>query len=460
MGGIRIISRARRKTTALAFGIAVICCFLPCVNPGQAQKPTRQVPVDSLLYDLRNPDPVRRKEAANLLGSSKVQRAVPELVAAANDQDPAVRREVITALEKLADIRALPAFTKLSGDSEKDIREKCIQGIIGLYLPKESGLSVTLNKVANFLNPWSDEWAEVVVEPGIAVDPTAVSALSERLHDPDEGIRAKAARSLGILKGKAAVPALVLSLRDDSSNNVRFEAIRSLRKISDVSVGRELINYLGYSDPRLRNEAVFTLGRFRLREAAPELTRRFEAESALPVKDQDNTYREILLEALASIGERRSEGLFQKELKSQDDVIRQHAYAGLARIGNPDPVTDVSRAHLSEKNPKVKMAQAYALFRMGRNEYLDELVKGLDSRRTNAEARQYLLELKPEEQPELLEEVKFKDVNIREGLAEVLGMIGDNRAVPTLQELSKDRRGQITALCNQALRRIEARAGS
>ena len=47
--------------------------------------------------------------------------------------------------------------------------------------------------------------------------------------------------------------------------------------------------------------------------------------------------------------------------------------------------------------------------------------------------------------------------DVRESLAEVLGLVGDNRAIPYLQELSKDTRGQIAALANQAQRRIMAR---
>ena len=57
-----------------------------------AAQPPRQVPVDSLIYDLRNPDPVRRREAVVLIGQNKVQRAVRDVVAIAGDPDPSVRR--------------------------------------------------------------------------------------------------------------------------------------------------------------------------------------------------------------------------------------------------------------------------------------------------------------------------------------------------------------------------------
>jgi HEAT repeat protein len=119
--------------------------------------------------------------------------------------------------------------------------------------------------------------------------------------------------------------------------------------------------------------------------------------------------------------------------------------------------TEISREWLREKDPRTKTAQAYALFRMGRKEYLDEVVNCLGSGKTNAEARMFLLELKPEELPELYAQANNNDVNVREGLAEILGLVGDERAIPVLLELSKDRRGQITAIATQAVRRINAR---
>ena len=106
-----------------------------------AQAQTRQGPVGSLRYDLKNPDPVRRKEAAMLLGNNKVQRATPDLVVAAGDADPAVRREIVIALDTMQDIRALPTFVSLSSDPERDIRDKCIAEIKNKEVSVREGLA-------------------------------------------------------------------------------------------------------------------------------------------------------------------------------------------------------------------------------------------------------------------------------------------------------------------------------
>ena len=195
---------------------AILALFLSVLAPAAAvAQPTRQVPVDSLIYDLRNPDAVRRREAVVLIGQNKVQRAVPDVVAIAGDPDASVRRAIVATLQALDDIRALPGLVALTSDPEKDIRESAVTGVTRLYLPRESGIGPSLTRVVNFFNPNADEWADVVIEPDLAVDPTVVPALQARLQDPSDSIRIKAARSLGILRGRAAVPMLVLVMKEE-----------------------------------------------------------------------------------------------------------------------------------------------------------------------------------------------------------------------------------------------------
>ena len=217
------------------------------------------------------------------------------------------------------------------------------------------------------------------------------------------------------------------------------------------------MNFVAYNDPKIRNEAIFTIGRLRHAGAVPELTQIFERLNGLPAKQVDKEYRERVIDALAFIASPDSKELFQKESRNPDETVRLHAYEGLARVGDNATVTDISRDRLSEKDGRVATAQAFALYRMGRKEYLEEVAKALGSRKTNNEARQYLVETRPAEMPDLFTLAKIKDVNVREGLAEILGIIGNSQAIPVLQELSKDQRGQIAAIANQALRRINAR---
>jgi HEAT repeat protein len=455
--GVPMTDRPQALSLRCVVALLVLTAAVPW--SAAAQKQTREVPVDSIIFDLKSPDPVRRKEAASTLGKNKIQRAVPDLVAAAGDSDAAVRREIVIALDRIRDAGALPAFVDRCADQEKDIREKAIEGLINLYLSQDSGLGVTFGKVANFLNPWSDEWAEVVVEPGVPIDPRTVEALRSRLQDSDEGIRIKAARGLGIVRGKAAAPALAEATTMDTSNSARFECVRAVRKIGDPTAAKPLMNLLSYPDHKVRNEAVYALGRLRAKEAVPEMTRLLDEEASKPLKEIDKDYMERLLGALAFIGDAQSKDVYLRFRQSPEAALRMHAAEGLARTGDASIAPDISRDRLVEKDARVRTAQAFALYRMQRKEYLDEVVRALGTRQANREATEYLVSLRPEEMPELYQQVDNNDnASIREGLAEVLGLIGDPRALPSLETLTRDSRGQIAALANQAIRRINARS--
>ena len=75
----RVIRRGRLRF--MHFALPAILAVTLLAPTAAVAQPTRQVPVDSLIYDLRNPDPVRRREAVVLIGQNKVQRAVPDVVA-------------------------------------------------------------------------------------------------------------------------------------------------------------------------------------------------------------------------------------------------------------------------------------------------------------------------------------------------------------------------------------------
>ena len=449
------------KSNARPWSVVVALVLSILTAPAVFGQDTRQVPADSMVYDLKNPDPVRRKEAAATLGKNKIQRATPDLVAAVGDSDASVRRAIVIALQEMQDPRALPGFVTLSSDAEKDIRDRSIEGMTSTYLPRESGLVVTLNKVATLFNPWSDEWGDVVIESDLHVDQTVTDALRQRLReDADGGLRGKAARSLGILRAKDAVSDLATALRGDKVNNVRFESARALRKIADPSVGPQLVELISYGDAKVRNEVVYTIGRLRYAAAVPQLSAQYDKELALTGHSVDRVFRDLLIGALAFIGDPSSKDLFMREKSNVDPALALHAYEGLARIADASTLNDISTDRLRTKDAKILDAQAWALYRMGRKEFLTAVVDGLGDRRTNKESREYLLELTHDQVPDLFPFVTHKDVNVREGLAEILGLIGDDRAVPALQDLSRDKSGEVADLASQALHRIGARKGA
>jgi HEAT repeat protein len=440
---MRFELRTARLRTALPVFLVL------CAPVSAGAQTTRQVSTDSLIYDLKNPDAPRRVEAARELGMAKFLPAIPALLPLADDPDAAVRRQVELALEEMGDVEVLPGLVQLSADRESDIRDRAVHALVDLHLPRTTGATAALTKFGNFINPFSDEYAETVVEPDVPVDASVVMALQARLADSEDGIRRNAARGLGILRGAAAIPELLQAVSQDRDPEVRFESVRALKKIGDASVGDRLTPGLNLNVDKVRNEIIITLGALRYREAVPDLTRIFEeskpAERARP----------LALSALADIASPATRPLFLGNKADKDVNIRTFANEGLARLDDASLLTMLSADRLTEKNPRVQTAQAFALLRLGRKEYLDELVRALEKLPTKDLAREYLLETKAEDRPALFAS-RPKSAFGRAELADVLGLMHDRSALPALQELERDNDATVARNAERAVRRITA----
>jgi HEAT repeat protein len=414
--------------TVVAGAIAALSAVRPA--PVAAQT-TQKLPAESLIYDLKNPDAGRRRSAVHQLGVAKYVPATLDIAALVHDPDASVRREVELSLEQMNDISALPGFVQLTADEEKDIRSRAIDALIDLHMSHDKGASAMLTKLQNFLNHKLDDDADVVIEPDVPVDPSVIKALSDRLTDREVSIRRQAARGLGVLRGDAGIPGLLVALREDRDDEVRFESARSLRKIGNPSVGDPLITMLDLNNDRVRNEVITTLGGLRFRRAVPDLTKVFE------MSKPGERSRTLSMAALADIAEPSSAALFEQFKADKDENIRLYANEGLSRIANPATKTPMSSARLTEKSSRVQAAQAFGLMKMGQTEFLEELVRALGSSSTRDLAKEYLQET-PVQQRAALFAARPKDASARAQLAEIYGLMGDRAAMPALQDLAHD----------------------
>jgi len=418
-----------------------------------AQTETRQVSVESLVYDLKNPDPPRRQAAARGLGAAKYQAAIPDLIALAHDPVPSVRREVELTLERMADIRTLPGFVAFASDTEADIRARATAALVSIHLPRETGLGPRLSRLAEaiMLSPEPD--LEQVVEPDVPVDPIVISTLITRINDSERGIRRTAIRGLGILRGTVAVPDLVRVVREDRDDGLRFDGVRALRKIGDASIGDELVSLLNINTDTVRIELMETLGAMRYHGAVPELTRIVESAP------RTDAPRVVALAALADIADPASVPLFEQLRADKNEQMRLFANEGIARTASRESKTAISAARLVEKSSRVRTAQAFALLRIGESEYLDELVRALDRAATKDLAKEYLLETSPSDRQALFAPRDATPAS-RAGLADVLGKMGDPNALPRLQELSNDTDTDVARAAARAARRIAGTTSS
>jgi HEAT repeat protein len=437
----------RTRYAALALTVLVLASAAPGLTAS-----TRQVSVESLIYDLKSPDAARRQAAIKELGAVKHRPAIPQLVPLATDPVAAVRRELELALENMDDAQTLPGFIVLAADAENDIRGRAVPSLVNLHVARAFGMGASLMNLRERMIFHSDRDLETTIEPDVTVDPVVIETLRARIGDSERGIRSVAVRGLGMLRARAAVPDLLQVVREDRDDGLRFEGVRALRKIGDTSIAGDLVALLNINSDEVRNELIATLGSMRYRGALEELTRIFESGK------KTESARVLALNALADLADPISAPLFDRLKDDRDEPIRLYANEGIARTATAAMKTDISSARLIEKSARVRLAQAFALLRLGQSEYLDELVRCLENRPTRDLAKEYLVETRGADRQALFAP-RTVNSTTRAELADVMGLMGDPGALPTLHEMAQDPDKDVARAATLAARRITTVSG-
>jgi HEAT repeat protein len=103
----------------------------------------------------------------------------------------------------------------------------------------------------------------------------------------------------------------------------------------------------------------------------------------------------------------------------------------------------------------VRLAAVFALQKLGRN-YAARIVDLMSSDKVIPQAQEYLVELGPPMSPTLVPRLQEPDVNVREAVADVLGVIGDASVIPALEAATKDRDPSVALAAKRALARLRA----
>lgn len=227
--------------------------------------PKTNIPIETLMTDLHGADWQKRCDAARLLGQSRDPRAVDALLPDLQDEDWRVRRNAVQALGALKSPRALEALMEALKDRVATVRERAAVGL------------------------------------GRIKDPRAIPALIEALMEEDkkgnihfnegawQALRkfgSKAGPPLAELFRKKPNPYLIDLLveskyeglvelltpyTNDPDPHMRSKALQALAQSGDSKSIDVLLNSLAGGDLNARINAVQSLGRLRVVEAAPNL---------------------------------------------------------------------------------------------------------------------------------------------------------------------------------------------
>src|SRR5882724_10883844 len=278
--------------------------------------------------------------------------AIPQLQALLKNQDRDVRAEAVKAIIDIGTQRSLDALIEACSDSDAEVQILATDGLVNFYLPGyvRTGLGAKFHRVGKSIKGKFTDTNDQVIEAYIQVRPEVIVALGKLARGGvSMETRANAARAIGILRGRAAIPDLLEAMKS-KDGAVLYESLIAIQKIRDQSTA-PLIRYLLRDlDERVQLAAVETTGILQNKEAVPDLV-------DVLSRARDVKVRRTALTALAMIPDDSSRPLFTRYLSDKDDALRGAAAEGFARLKNPADKPVVKKAFEAEGklSPRLSM---------------------------------------------------------------------------------------------------------
>ncbi|MEK7232287.1 MAG: HEAT repeat domain-containing protein [Elusimicrobiota bacterium] len=459
---------------------------------------TRNRKLQNILHAVREEkNPSLRRDAVDALGKMGAI-AVPGLTEVLKDSDPRIRFAAAEALERLGPVASAAASMLVEVSINDGSRGLCGPGIFPstcfttAELLSKIGPSAKKAVVPSLVEALKNDnagvrfWAIYSLEKMGPIAREAIPALAEAIKDSDSSVRFQAVGALVKVgpNSPETVPALVVALSDNYIAN-RKAAVGALAELGPAgkNAAAELVEAL--KDDELADAAAKALGKMgsAAKEAVPALIERFKEDGqfrsrsslaieilskigspALPalleaLKDPNASVRRCAAESLGGISPATKTAVqaLAVALKDDDPNIRTAASMALGKIGPTakDAVPPLVAA-LKDQNREVRVAAVSALGDIGPEAAaaVPFLVEGLSASHrltpahSSAEmaddwgsnARDALVKIGPASVSALVTAMKSTNVEMRNGAASALNLMGASRAkaaAPALAELSK-----------------------
>jgi HEAT repeat protein len=406
-------------------------------------------------------DAKARAKAVREYGKNGGSEAIPKLETYLSDPDADVRREAVKAIVEIGTQRSLDALIKAAGDSDPDIQIRATDGLVNFYVPGyvKTGLTAPLRRASSSIKGKFTDTNDLVIDPYIQPRPEVIVALG---HLASGGAsleaRANAARAVGILRGRQALPDLLQAVRSKDSD-VIYEALVAIEKIRDPSAGPDIAFLLHDLKEKVQVTAIEATGLLTNRAALNELRDVLDRSRNMRVK-------RAALTAMAQMPDPQLHGVFVTYLDHKDEGLREGAAEGLGRLKNPEDTATLERAFNNENKTEPRLSVAFALVNLGKRSMgefdpLRYLVNDLNSAAYRGVSRAYLTELARDPEvrqalyPALQEPGVTKDE--KTGLAEVFAASGGQDSVAPLEALSQDPDTDVSQEGLRAVKNLRAR---
>lgn len=407
------------------------------------------------------------------------QVAYEDVVVNLKAGDPRVKLEALRMLAQAGYIEAAGPITPLLTDSVAEVQNAAVNALLSLFLVDEA---FTRKYGAEVINSKAGSLPLLAFAqgPGALVanhfPPELVKGLVVALNSPVMEVRFNATYAFGVFgpvaarrgavpDGKAAADRLTAMARDPNPI-LRLAATQVLGRLYEaawrndaantelmarrIDAGDQVIVGINDADPFVKQASLKAAGEMRLERAV---------QSLIDIGDyfKSGGMARHSYEALARIANPGSLPALVAALSSKDEWVRAWAVTGIGRLGDASAIQETGARMARDKSQFVKLALAYSRARNGDSAQIVTVAEGFRKDQLAPLAFDYLLDLGPAVADALAPAAAHKDAKVRAGIAEVLGVVGNEQSVFVVQSLSRDRNRAVADAGVRSVKRLSPR---
>jgi HEAT repeat protein len=387
------------------------------------------------------------------------QEAIPNIAPYLRDIDISVRLEAVKALDDIGGPKTVDALVEAARDNDPEMQIRATDGLVNVYLPGylKTGITGSLSRAGNSIRAKFSDTNDQIIDAYVEVPPPVIQVLG-RLSRAGASLesRANAARAVGILRGRAAIPDLLEAL-NSKDNRLMYESLVAIQKIRDPAAGPGVAFLLRDLDEKVQIAAIQTTGMLRNVGAAPDLRQVIDRARTTKVRRE-------ALGALAMLNDPADHGIFLRYLNDKDDGLRAAGAEGLARLKDPADQQALEKAFETERNANARLSIAFAVVSLGNRQMsefspLQYLLNTLNSKAYRGVAIAFLTELARDAavREAIYPVLTHATRDEKTGMSIVLARSGERDAEPYLDALVKDPDPEVMQEGTKSLRTLHTR---
>lgn len=401
-----------------------------------------QQAIPKLRVLLNDDNPAVRYTSSEALGHLRGQQAISELLILLDDDNPRVRATTAHVLGHLRASQAIPKLLALLIDDNGYVRKGATKALGQLQaIPQLLPLLDNNNPKIRY---------RAIEALGQLPAQQAIPKLLQRLDDNNAQVRYRAAEALGLLRARQAIPKLLLLLKDNNPT-VRYTSAEALELLRAQQAIPELLPLLDDKDPNVRYKIVAVLGRLRAEKATSKLI--------LLLEDDDSMVRYRAVQALGQLHAQHTLPKLLPLLDNNDPAMRYRAAQVLGQLRSQQAIPKLLQ-RLEDNNSTVRYRVAQALGQLHHRDAIPKLLPLLKDNDLTVryKAAEVLGQLRAQQAiPELLLLLDDNNATVRYKTAHALGQLRDRQAIPKLRQLLEDNNPDVRYSAANALGELRDR---